>query len=483
MAILAIFVSLMASALSPPSFAQEVEPVTIVATGRGATIGEARKDSIMNALREVVGEYIESDTVMENEEIVNETIIAFSNAESVTSKVIEKTFEGDDIVVTAEVTIVPAQIVARVRDSALSAVNIDGESLAAELEANQDNIELQKTTLNRIFKGLAPRLLVARLVDRKGNPIADGRPPKDDIKMSGDEVLIALNVQIYYDLEVYYEKVYPNLERVLRAVALKSLPAEVQSDPIISRGGREELEGRILFDHPQAFTRYAGALKRWSVRSSALGMVESHLSPSGEPMNIKLNPQHFAVLLSRSRDHHGLQEGFDAFILPIELAPSIIRWNHGCLDYGCRMGKVSGFNPRMRVVLESSSGDVLSRKEFFLPRVGYHQPSYSGKAERIPFAEPFFVRVEDKLTTWLFHSHSGIGTSDLSGGPMATYDLLSRKDWNSHPLFVSPRFGRNGAQGPFSDTILVRGYVSLPKQDFEKLGLIRFDFWDPRIGD
>jgi hypothetical protein len=468
LAILAIVVTLMTSALSPSSFAQEVEPVTIVATGRGATIGEARKDSIMNALREVVGEYIESDTVMENEEIVNETITAFSNAESVTSKVIEKTFEGDDIVVTAEVTIVPAQIVARLRDAALSAVNIDGESLAAELEANQDNIELQKTTLDRIFKGLAPRLLVARLVDRKGNPITNGRPPKDDIKMSGDEVLIALNVQIYYDLAAYYEKVYPNLERVLRAVALKSLPAEVQSAPLADRHSSV---------YEQAFTGYPAAASEWSARSTALGMVEPMI-PMGMPMQIKLHPQHFAVLLSRSRDLHGLQEGFDAFILPIELAPSIIRWNHGCTG-DCRSRKLSSFNPRMRVVFESSSGDVLSRKEFFLARIGKQMPG-GGDREPIPFAEPSSFHDEEQLQTWLFHKLKGLGP----GGSSAKYDKLFEYGFNSTPLLIAPRFswGNTGTK-IFSDSILVRGYVSLPKQDFEKLDLIRFDFWDPRVGD
>ena len=135
------------------AFAQSADPVTVEVTGRGLTMVDARKDAIINALRQVVGEYVESDTVIENEEIVTDTITAFSNAESVKSELISSELEGEYIVVICKVTIVPAQIVGKLREAQESSVVIDGESLAAEISAMQDNIELQKVTLDKLFNG------------------------------------------------------------------------------------------------------------------------------------------------------------------------------------------------------------------------------------------------------------------------------------------------------------------------------------------
>ena len=447
----ALIIVLSITGVSPSSVAQEVEPITINATGRGGSIGEARKDAIMNALREVVGEYIEADTVIENEEVVNETITAFSNAESVTSKVIDQRFEGDEIVVECEVTIVPAQIVGRIQDAALSAVNIDGESLAAELAANQDNVQLQAETLDRLFKGLAPRLLVARLVDRNGKRIKDGRPPKDDIKMVGDNVLIALNIQIYYDLETYYEKVYPNLEKVLRAVALKSLPAEVNS------GSNDKA---YVEEERQAFTAYPTIERRWSTRSSQLGAKQGALQVQLE----QPNPQQFVVFLSRSRDKYGMQEGFDAFVLNADLIEPFVKWQSNSNNSDPYDERNS--LPHLRVVLESSSGNVLMQDEVSLfKRTLWGDERYpKGNKDPIPFSEPFGRPSGGTVSTWIFGNCCGYQFSDTERG--------------KNPIVITPRFN---LEEYTTDTIMLRVYLTVPKADFEKLATIRFDFWDPRV--
>ena len=438
--------------------AQEVDPVTVTATGRGATIGEARKDAIMNALREVVGEYIESDTVIENEEVVTDTITAFSNAESVTSKVLERSFEGDDIVVTCEVTIIPAQLVGRIKDAALSAVNVDGESLAAELAANQDNVQLQKTTLNKLFEGLAPRLLVARLVDRKGRPIKDGRPAKDDIKLSGDEVTIALNIEVYYDLKTYYERVYPNLEKVLRAVASKSISDAGTTEPrydhmIIKYNGKASTEMSA------AFTQYRSSQPKWKFRNNQLGLLDDRGNFHGKNQD----PQKFVVLLSQSRDRYGENEDFDAFVLSSDLLETFIAYeSKGRMS---NWGRSDSYSlPRMRAVLESSTGTVLTQKEIPLCQFALHgQERHNGKREEIPFAEQFMSKKGAYLGTW------------MTGGD--DYDLGGVQN-GSRPVVISPRFVFEWCR---NDTVLIRSYITMPKEDFEKLSLIRFDFWDPRV--
>ncbi len=427
---------------------QGVQPITVEARGLGANPLEARKDAIANALRQVVGEYIEADTVIENEEIVTDTITAFTNSSDVKSEVLERGFEGDSVFVICKVTIVPSQIVGKIRDAALSAVNIDGEALAAELEANHDNIQLQKDTLNNLFSGLAPRLLVARLVDRSGNPILDGRPPKDDIKMGDESVRFALNIEVYFDLQTYYDRVYPNLNKVLRAVSLKYLPAEIQTSKSNYKSDQ----------HKIAFTNYPVNGRRWSSRTSELNMEGGSANIS----KMDVGPQNFVVLLSRSRNRFGSEEGFDAFILPRELYDSIASTRHD--------GYIGAWDqstlPGMRVIFESAGGDVLSRSESRGWDTAYSEGK-SGEREEIPFSEPFY-RTGGRVCAWLF--------SGVSALPYKAE--LRKSQWE--PLVVSPRFNPYNYQPSMSDTIVLRQYYTMPKEDFAKITRISFDFWDPR---
>ena len=435
--LLTIFISLIAiHAFASNSIAQSADPITIEVRGVGQTQGEARKDAIMNALRQIVGEYIESDTVIENNELVTDTIRAFTNAESVKSEVIERKFEDDHIVLICKVTIVPAQIVGKVRDAALSAVNIDGEALAAELEANQDNIELQKETLENLFKGIAPRLLVARLIDREGNPIEDGRIPKDDIMYEGDDVIFALNIEIYYDLETYYTKVYPTLNRVLRAVALKYLPAEVEAS-----GEKSNME--------IAFTNYPIIHNRkWATNSNSLNLNESGGIKEQSPRN-------FTLLLSRSRNRFGMEEGFDAYIMSNDLLAPITAFRHNSYD---------GTLPKLRVVLESTSGNVIDRIEIPMYKHAFNRGG--GTQEPIPFNEGFYQQQKgDYICTWQTAGDSGL----YNDGKLSQY-----------PLLITPTFKHGRRPGYSHDTIVIRQYLTLHKEDFKKLAKISFDFWDPR---
>ncbi|MBC8523198.1 hypothetical protein H8D29_04665, partial [PVC group bacterium] len=411
---LTFFISLLALivTITNPSlaFAQSADPVTVEVTGRGLTMVDARKDAIMNALRQVVGEYVESDTVIENEEIVTDTITAFTNSSDVKSEVLKRGFEEDkSIFVVCKVTIVPAQIVGKIRDAALSAVNIDGEALAAELEANHDNIKLQKDTLHNLFSGLAPRLLIARIVDRNGKPILDGRPPKDDIKMGEKQVTFALNIELYYDLQIYYERVYPNLNKVLRAVSSQYLPAEVQSSADVDRN----------YGQPKtAFTNYPNydtEIERWTTRSEELKMSE-------HDGRIDVGPQNFVILLSRSRSRYGTEEGYDAFVLPRELRDSITSTAH-----------FYDTLPRMRVIFESAGGDVLSRSEHAWDAFG--GAAYAdgrGTDERIPFSEPFRTEKFSDICTWLFSKRKRVEKVDNRGRGLF------------YPLVISPRFHTDG---------------------------------------
>lgn len=72
----------LAAALLPFSvFAQAAETiVSVTATGYGETLDDAMKDARRNAILEVVGELMDSETIVQNDEIVKDQILTYSGA-------------------------------------------------------------------------------------------------------------------------------------------------------------------------------------------------------------------------------------------------------------------------------------------------------------------------------------------------------------------------------------------------------------------
>jgi len=450
--------------VNPPCFAQESDPITITTIGRGPTIGDARKDAVMIALREAIEMHVDPDIIEGNDELVEETVTAFATDESLTVNIIDRAFEGDDISVTCQVSLVPDQLVKSIEASALNAMNIDGEALAAELAANPDDVDAQKMILNHLLGGLAPRLLVARLVDREGNVIEDHRPVADDVKKSGDEVTFALNIELYYDLQTFYDRVYPNLEKVLQAVAIESLPAEVSSSPYYGNKVRRSPDGTLYKGLYTAFTGYTSSEPKWSTRSSRLGLQNQNGSLRFE----NPNPQQFTVMLSRSRDRYGDNEGFDAFVLPMELVEPFQAWaaTGSKVEFTTQIQRYT--LPRMRVVLESAAGTVLTQQEVVVvdhALMGNPNGSGEGDKEIIPFQELFRRDRRGRVSTWITRGDESL-SKDSKFTPI-------------YPIVISPRFIYD--QVVRNDTLLLRTYVTLPKEDFERLASIRFDFWDSRV--
>ncbi len=82
----------MACSLCPPfSHSQETEDDTakvvgVVVSGVGLSKEEAQKDAYRNAVRQVVGLYVDSKTLVENDELIEDQVRAASNGVVRTAK-------------------------------------------------------------------------------------------------------------------------------------------------------------------------------------------------------------------------------------------------------------------------------------------------------------------------------------------------------------------------------------------------------------
>lgn len=266
--------------------------VTVEVEGRGDSVKSATQDAIANGLRRIVGEYVTADTRIIDDELVEDVIKSFTVGQQVMSERIGKPDFADngDIVVNMRISAQPREINAKFEKAAASAVYMDGESLAAEIEFAANNIQKQQQILIDLTRDLPARLLVARLVDRNGNPLLDGRPEKEDIKQLDDgRCVIGLNIQLYFDLASWYQRVEPRLREALSAMSIRHVPGAVRVQ--YSPGA------------PQKFLPYP----TFRMEGAVVDGVTNWIPPKiGEDV----------ILLSRSRDRFGSSEVFDAYVIP-----------------------------------------------------------------------------------------------------------------------------------------------------------------------
>jgi hypothetical protein len=221
--------------LSSP--AHQSGPVTQEATGRGASAAEARKEAIVAALRKIVGEYVEADVQLADDEVVKNEILSFSNAGGVKSEQVgEPRMVGDEVEITMRVTVEPKPLVARVKGAAKAGARLDGPALAAEIAAAKDDYEAKKRVLDKAFANLPDAFMTIRIVDSEGKDTTGIDRKLVTVDKKTGEATITIPVVLGFDLAVWKNNVYPALDEVLTAAAKRKI-----------------VDGLIL-DRGQAFT-------------------------------------------------------------------------------------------------------------------------------------------------------------------------------------------------------------------------------------
>jgi|GEM_PF-3350650 len=303
------------AATSTPSSLRNLDEGTVEAEGRGATVVDAKKDAIVNGLRKIVGEYVRSDTVIENDEVVEDVIRTFTTGQQVRSEQIGEVESTDDgqFVVRMRVTTDPRSLEREYEAAAASAFFVDGENLAAELEFAADNIASQAKVLERLTRDMSVRLLVNRLIDENGRPLNGVAFPRTDVKRMPDgSAVIALNVQSYFDLKGWYEKVGPNLRSALSAMAISSADSALAfnlADASFpeSRTDVASPTARLANYPMYEKSTFKDGVIPWSTFD--FGGIE------------KIASGDMVILVSRSRDKFGKSETFDAYHVPEVIFP------------------------------------------------------------------------------------------------------------------------------------------------------------------
>ena len=166
----------------------------VIAEGVGTTPDEAIKDAFRNAVRQVVGAVVDAETLVKNDEIIDDKVLTYSDGfiKGYEEVVGSKKVKGGLHRIKIEAQVERRSVIAKLRAANVIVKEVDGKGLFAEavtqLEAEMDAAAL----LKKQFEGFPQSCITATLL---GTP--------ELVEKSTNQATVRLHVQIEPDLKAY----------------------------------------------------------------------------------------------------------------------------------------------------------------------------------------------------------------------------------------------------------------------------------------
>jgi hypothetical protein len=163
----------------------------VVSEGVGKDEKEARKAAFRDAVSKVVGNLVDAETVVKNDEVISEKILEFSGGfiKSYETLKTEKTSDGL-IRVRIKATVERSQLTSKLKDAKIATMEVKGTDLLAEKLTKEEARQNASEFLAKLFEEL-PKIARAEVV---------GKPKlSDDGKGLNVEIVVRADVKAYAD--------------------------------------------------------------------------------------------------------------------------------------------------------------------------------------------------------------------------------------------------------------------------------------------
>jgi hypothetical protein len=199
-----------------PTIAAAEEPATVVevvAEGAGISLEAAQKDAYRQAVRTVIGLYVDSKTIVENDELIEDRILSASNGFVKTAKTIPGSAMQKNGIwrVRVRATVEVSEVSARLKKENIAIRSLDGESLFAKALTKMERQQNTQQLLQELL-GELPEMVKVTL---------HGEPDYDPVK--GE---LIYQVQLTPDMDAY-RTFLPRLTKALDKLAVKKLPEDI----------------------------------------------------------------------------------------------------------------------------------------------------------------------------------------------------------------------------------------------------------------
>jgi hypothetical protein len=148
--------------------------VDIVASGVGRDETDATKDALRNAVRQAIGAIVGIDTMIQNEEVVRDQILTYSDGFVEKYEPVGKpqtTLSGLTSV-TIRARIVRDKLIQKARAASISLLEVDGKGMFAEAITKAEQKRSAQALITAEFKDVPQKLITAEVV---GKPRYDDR--------------------------------------------------------------------------------------------------------------------------------------------------------------------------------------------------------------------------------------------------------------------------------------------------------------------
>lgn len=198
--------------------------------GLGTTVEGARKNAIQKAVRKALGEIVDAETITNNEEVIKDEVITYSDG--FVSKTLDISGPEKDpdlglFSLTIQAEVIRSKVVKRLKEVNVKVVEIDGNSLFAQALSKMDQAEGGKSLLAKALnEDLDPaKLIKCDLIHRDTNgKLVRGSFGPNAIKILGDNKIELTTLwEISLDSDAYYKQALPRISQALNQVSKRKI--------------------------------------------------------------------------------------------------------------------------------------------------------------------------------------------------------------------------------------------------------------------
>jgi hypothetical protein len=209
----------------------------VIAEGVGSSADEALKDAFRNAVRQVVGAAVDAETVLKNDEIIDDKVLTYSDG--FIKKYDEvpgaKKVAGGLHRIKIKAQVERRSVIAKLKSANITVKKVDGKGMFAELVTQQEGEANADELIRKALSGF-PALLTATVM---------GKPEYNKGK---SELVIKVNAQIDQDA---YKTEVKKLEDVLTKIAISKDSVTLKATPSMvpnGSGGLQQDSSGVFFE-------------------------------------------------------------------------------------------------------------------------------------------------------------------------------------------------------------------------------------------
>ena len=321
----------------------------VVGEGVGTSADLALKDAFRNAVRQVVGAYVDAETLVKNDELVEDKILTYSNGFIKTFSEVEgsKKVQGGIYRVKIKAVVETGSVIAKLNASNISIKEVDGKGLFAEVVSKMDLEKDAAALLKKSFEGF-PNSIMSFSVEGKPNVLDKNE------KFAAVEIPIKIEVNMD-SFKAYVKK----MDIMLSKIAV--LTKEFQIDLIARKNGYVILNrnGDFSRNYNQDLLKTDFFANRLERKIQYANLEPYHSELIGNLKNNKIKGKGFHVLILNTHQNVSCTEfKFKYFVLNNVLPDKFIE------TYFSQKKTAN-----LKLAFLNGEKEVIADKEFLVPTV------------------------------------------------------------------------------------------------------------------